>query len=68
MDAIAFRLDRKNADALDLRLVQLKGGNAGVTGKEIARLKAAATDVTVGWLIAAFDGDTLHILPNEPDI
>lgn len=26
IDAIAFRLGRKNADALDLRLIQLKGG------------------------------------------
>jgi hypothetical protein len=43
IDAIAFRLGRKNSELLDVRLVQLKGGNAGVTGKEIARLKQAAS-------------------------
>lgn len=41
---------------LDLRLIQLKGGKAGVSGAEIARLKKAAAVVTVKWLIAAFDG------------
>ena len=35
IDAVAFRLDRKNADALQVRLIQLKGGNAGVSGREI---------------------------------
>jgi hypothetical protein len=39
VDAIMFRVSRKNADVLDLRLVQLKGGKAGVSGAEIARLK-----------------------------
>ncbi len=39
IDAIMFRVSRKNADVLDLRLVQLKGGKAGVSGAEIARLK-----------------------------
>src|ERR1035437_2798087 len=39
IDAIMFRVSRKNADVLDLRLVQLKGGKAGVSGAEITRLK-----------------------------
>jgi hypothetical protein len=67
VDAIAFRIDRHNADLLDFRLVQLKGGKAGVSGTEIARLKKAAADATVNWLIAEYDGETLHVLPNEPD-
>ena len=54
---------RGQADVLDLRLVQLKGGSAGVSGAEIARLKKACTTVTVNWLIAAFDGETLHLVP-----
>jgi hypothetical protein len=29
-------------------------------------LKKAAAGVTVKWLIAAFDGDTLHLVPDEP--
>jgi hypothetical protein len=65
IDAVAFRLQRKNADALDVRLIQLKGGKAGVSGPEIARLKQAVTDAHVSWMIAAFDGEALHTLPEE---
>jgi hypothetical protein len=67
IDAIAFRLGRKNSDLLDVRLIQLKGGKAGVSGREIARLKKAAAGATVRWLIAEFDGETLHLLPGEPE-
>lgn len=66
IDAIMFRLGRSDADALDLRLVQLKGGKAGVSGPEIARLKRAANAVTVGWLLAAFDGEAPHLVPELP--
>jgi hypothetical protein len=66
IDAIAFRLGRKDSDLLDVRIIQLKGGKAGVSGREIARLKKAAEGATVNWLIAEFDGDTLHLLPNDP--
>ncbi|MGB2888711.1 MAG: hypothetical protein WBC04_13530 [Candidatus Acidiferrales bacterium] len=65
IDAIAFRLARRNADLLDVRLIQLKGGKAGVSGSEIARLKKAAAGATVKWLIAAFDGEALHLLPDD---
>ena len=64
IDAIAYRLDRKNADLLDVRLIQLKGGKAGVTAKEIARLKSAVKGITVDWLIAAYDGEMLHMVPD----
>jgi hypothetical protein len=65
IDAIIFRISKQNADVLDLRLVQLKGGRAGVSGAEIARLKKASEAVAVNWLIAAFDGESLHLVP-EP--
>ena len=68
IDAIVFRVSRKDSDILDLRLVQLKGGKAGVSGAEITRLKEAVGTVAVDWLIAAFDGKSLHLLPNEPEI
>ena len=67
IDAVAFRLNRKNSDLLDLRLVQLKGGKAGASGQEIARLKKAAKHATVAWLVAEFDGETLHVLQEAPD-
>lgn len=65
VDAVAFRLGRKNADIVDVRLIQLKGGKAGVSGAEIARLKKAAANASVSWQIAAFDGESLHLLPEE---
>ena len=65
VDAIVFRIARKNANALDLRLVQLKGGKSGISGGEIARLKKASDAVAVNWLIAAFDGEMLHLLPAD---
>ena len=70
IDAIAYRLGRKHADRLDLRLIQLKGGKAGVTAREIARLKKAAADLKAEWLIAAYDPDekALQLLPDEPTL
>jgi hypothetical protein len=65
IDAIAYRLGSKNPDHLDLRLVQLKGGEAGVNAREIARLKDAALNVKTDWLIAEFDGEVLQLLPDE---
>jgi len=65
VDAVAFRIARGRRDELELRLIQLKGGNAGVSGREIARLKKAAADVNVNWWIAAFDGDSLHLVPED---
>jgi hypothetical protein len=67
IDAVAFRLGRKDADALDVRLIQLKGGKAGVSGPEIARLKKATDAATVKWFIAAFDGEILHVVPDDPE-
>lgn len=65
IDAVAFRIARGKADNLELRLIQLKGGKAGVTGREIGRLKSAALRVSVNWLIAAFDGEALQLVPDE---
>jgi hypothetical protein len=64
IDAVAFRIARGKSDVLDLRLVQLKGGNAGISGREIARLKKAVETVSVNWLFAAFDGEVLHLVPD----
>ena len=68
IDAVAFRLGRKNCDAIDIRLIQLKGGNAGISGPEIARLQHAAKAAIVKALIAAYDGETLHVLADDPTL
>lgn len=69
IDAIAYRLGKQNPDEMELRLIQLKGGKAGVTGQEIGRLKEAADALKVKYLIAEFDAKakTLHLLPDELD-
>ncbi len=66
IDAIAFRLKRQNADALEIRLIQLKGGKAGISGPEVKRLKQAVKAASITWMAAAFDNETLHTLHDEP--
>jgi hypothetical protein len=67
IDAITFRIAKGRPDVLDLRLVQLKGGKAGVSGREITRLKQAASAVEVNWLVATLDAENhvLHLLPAD---
>lgn len=65
IDAVAFSLDRSDADALTVRLIQLKGGNAGPSGREIARLKRAVAEAEITGLLAVFDGEILHSIPVE---
>jgi hypothetical protein len=64
VDAIIARIRPDDADAVDLRLVQLKAGAGGLTATEISRLKRAVTVLTTDWLLAAFDGETLHLVPD----
>jgi hypothetical protein len=67
IDAIAYRLGKQNPDEMELRLIQLKGGNAGVSAVEIGRLKKAAASLKANYLIAEFDGNSkaLHLLPDD---
>jgi len=65
IDAVAYRLDQKNADQLDVKLIQLKGGKAGITGTEIKRLKQAAEDARISWALAAFDGEMLQLVSED---
>lgn len=63
VDAIIARIASNDADALDIRLVQLKSGTAGLTATEISRLKQALEKASINWLLAAFDGEDIHFLP-----
>ena len=67
VDAVTARIKPGDADAIDIRLVQLKSGSGGLTAREITRIKRAVLQASRGWLLAAFDGQTLHFLPEVPD-
>jgi len=65
IDAVMFRLDRQDADSLDIRLVQLKGGRAGHQWPGDCASQAGGCPCSrgLGWIVAAFDGDALHVVP-----
>ena len=66
VDAVMIRIKPGKPDSIEIRLVQLKSGVSGLKGSEIARLKRAVGEISVDWLLAAFDGDTLHLVPDIP--
>ncbi|MBM4424417.1 MAG: hypothetical protein FJ030_13685 [Chloroflexi bacterium] len=63
VDAMIARIASNDADTLDIRLIQIKSGTAGLTAAEISRLKQALDKASVNWLLAAFDGEAIHFLP-----
>jgi hypothetical protein len=66
VDAVIVRIKPRDPDAIEVRLVQLKSGVAGLTGAEVARLKNAVSKMSTDWLLAAFDDGTLHLVPDIP--
>jgi hypothetical protein len=56
----------RDADGIDIRLVQLKSGKGGLTGREITRIEQSVKRMSKDWVLAAFDGQTLHFLPELP--
>lgn len=66
IDAVLLRPQRKNPDKLELCLVQLKAGSAGITAAEVRRLKAATLVVIPQHIIALVDGQHLEFTPHEP--
>ncbi len=65
-DALLLRIRPKAADQIELYVVQLKGGAAGLKAREMARLEAAANAVKAVPLIVLHDGERLHFLGGEP--
>jgi len=63
---LIVRIKPREPDAIEVRLVQLKSGGGGLTGAEITRLKRAVAQLSTDWLLAAFDGQTLHLVPDIP--
>jgi hypothetical protein len=48
-------------DAIEVGLVQLKAGVAGLAAAEVTRLKKAAAALSTDWLFAPYDGETLRV-------
>jgi hypothetical protein len=61
-----IRIKPSKADFIEVRLVQLKGGIAGLTAAEVTRLKKAVSSLSTDWLFVAYDGATLHLVPDVP--
>jgi hypothetical protein len=66
VDAVMIRVKPRKPDSVEVRLVQLKAGVAGLRAAEIGRLKKAVGAISMDWLLAAHDGGTLHLLPDIP--
>ena len=66
VDAVMVRIKPGDADAIEIKLVQLKSGGGGLTGGEITRLKKATEGISRDWLLAACDSGLLHFLPELP--
>jgi hypothetical protein len=66
VDAVMIRIKPSRPDSIEVRLVQLKAGVAGLTAGEVTRLKKAVDALSTDWLFAGFDGSTLHLVPDVP--
>jgi hypothetical protein len=62
VDAVIARIRPEDADAVEIKLVQLKSGSSGLSGPESARLQKAIAKVSTGWFGALFDGNDLHFV------
>jgi hypothetical protein len=60
VDAVLLRVRPKSKDQIDIRLVQLKSGVAGLTAAEFGRLCTAVERVSVEGLAALCDEATVH--------
>jgi hypothetical protein len=66
VDAVMIRIKPSKSDSIEVRLVQLKAGVAGLKAAEVARLKNAVTTLSTDWPLAPHDGATLHLVPDVP--
>lgn len=60
VDAVLVRVRPRSKDQIDIRLVQLKAGAAGLTATEFERLCSAVERVSVEGLAALCDGASVH--------
>jgi len=65
VDAVIVRIRSNDADAVEIKFVQLKSGAGGLSGPETTRLKSAVEKASIDWSAALFDGSDLHFIKNE---
>jgi len=67
VDAVLIRIRPRLPDQIDIRLVQLKSGVAGLTAREIDRICRAAKAIQVEAHAAFFNGDDVRVIqvPDE---
>ena len=63
VDAVLIRVRPRAKDQIDVRLVQLKSGVAGLTGREFDRLCAAVERIQVEGLAALCKGPSVFTAP-----
>jgi hypothetical protein len=66
VDAILLRVAPRRPDVVQVKLVQLKGGSAGMTPSELVRLEQAVRTIEVSAVCALHAGTELRFL-SEPD-
>ncbi|HVP65835.1 MAG TPA: hypothetical protein VMT17_01075 [Anaeromyxobacteraceae bacterium] len=62
VDAVLLRITLKKPDVVQVRLVQLKGGLAGLKPREVTRLEAAVRSIDVRSMYALYDGTSLNTI------
>jgi len=64
VDAVMIKINSRDADALEIRLVQLKSGSSGLSGDETKRMKLAKEKVIIELSAALLDDEKkLHFVP-----
>jgi hypothetical protein len=67
-DGIAVRLRPGSADKVELRLVHMESDTLEASSELVERVKKAARSATVEWLVAAFDGESMRVVPELNEI
>ena len=68
VDAVLVKVYRADADQLEFRLVQLKGGGAGLTARERTRLKASCDKAGLLPAFAFWDDDAKELEVDLPPV
>ncbi|MBA2564018.1 MAG: hypothetical protein H0V09_01175, partial [Gemmatimonadetes bacterium] len=67
VDGVALRVLPGDEEILDIRLVRVEVGSLEVAEPTVQRLRRLAATARARWLVAAFDGERLRLLP-DPDM